>query len=159
MSVEHQPLWWFVENLISCVDCVGVSSLVSVSFIEFCLASCNGGAVSVPVIILASFSLLLMCESVFLKMCMSVKLHMCCACDCFSLLGCVWLFFSTSQLCVFNAVCSFYARLPRCSSSPCFCRAQTLWAAYVLKPLAALMHPVLSWAHLVSFYQNAGGAS
>lgn len=72
-SVEHQPLWWLVEKSISCVDYVGMSSLALVSFIEFCLASCNGEAVNIPVIILASFSLLLMSEST-LKICLSATL-------------------------------------------------------------------------------------
>lgn len=81
----------FVEKKsISCVDCVGMSSLVLVSFIEFCLASCNDEAVNIPVIILASFPLLLVCACTLLKSCVSVKLHMCCACS--QAFGCVWTF-------------------------------------------------------------------
>lgn len=63
---KYQPLLWFVEKSISCVDCVGMSSLVPVSLAEFYLASCNDEVFSVPVIILASFSSLLMlkCKAV-----------------------------------------------------------------------------------------------
>lgn len=100
-------------------------------------------------------------ECVFLKMCVPVKLHMCwCGTisQCLGVPGFLILFFMVLFSCVFQCGCSQYvgfmyvclAVLP-CSS------AELKHSAYVLKPLAALMHPVLSLAHLVSFYQNAGG--
>lgn len=119
----------FVEKKsISCVDCVGMSSLVLVRFIEFCLASCNDEAVNIPVIILASFSLLLVCACTLLKSCVSVKLHICCACSqCLGVSGHLVLYFRTFQLCVMNTdTCSLEVpvRLSGCSSSSLyFCRA------------------------------------
>lgn len=51
-----------LKKSISCVDCFGMSSLVLVSFIEFCLASWNNEVVNIPAIILASFPLSFVCE-------------------------------------------------------------------------------------------------
>lgn len=63
-----------LKKSISCADCVGMSSLVSVSFIAFCLASCNDEVVNIPVIFLASFTLSRMCEcSFWLSQCLGVS--------------------------------------------------------------------------------------
>lgn len=114
-----------LKKSISCADCVGMSSLALVSFIEFCLASGKDKVVNIPVISLASFSL-----SLSVCMCMRATISQC--------LG-VSVFFSTF---FYSTVCRFYVRLSCCSSTSDLCRA--FWAAYVLKPLAALMHPVRS---------------
>lgn len=64
-----------LKKSISCADCVGMNSLVLVSFIEFCLASSNDEVVNIAVIFLDSFSFSLslvcacVCGCVFLKVC------------------------------------------------------------------------------------------
>lgn len=137
-----------LKKSISCTDCVGISSAVWVSFIEFCLASFNDEVVNIPIIFLALFSSALVCvrACTVLEICVGKAAHVLS----------MWLFLSVwvclgFQLCVFlsvsrQCVCVkvWQIHVCPCCCSFCLYLCKAFWAAYVLKPLAALIHPVLS---------------